>query len=133
MLPAFHDGLLCGLSVAETTATLSLVEVDGRRWAVELMGVRLLKADDFRQGNIVLDLAVVTGELPPHGWLEKLLPAPDPEVAARYHDAHRSHIEELEAGIAAGALTLVVLSPSYGCELWAICEACRGIELPQPV
>lgn len=131
MLPSFHDGLLCGLSVTETTATLSLVEVDGRRWSVELTGVRLLKADDFRQGNIVLDLELVTGEPPPRAWLEKLLPAPHPGVAAAYHDAHRSHIEELEAGIAAGALTFVVLSPSYGCELLAICESCRGVELPQ--
>lgn len=133
MLPSFHDGLLCGLSVTETTATLSLVEVDGRRWSVELTGVRHLKADDFRQGNIVLDLEVVTGEPPPPRWLEKLLPAPHPEAAAQHHDAHRSHVDEVSAGIAAGALMLVVLSPSYGCELWAICEACRGIELSQPV
>ena len=133
MLPAFHDGLLCGLSVAETTATLALVEVDGRRWTVELTGVSYLKADDFRQGNVVLDLAVVTGEPPPRAWLEQLLPAPHPEVAAAYHDAHRAHLDELEAGIAAGALTLVVLSPSYGCELLAICEGCRGVELPQPL
>lgn len=133
MLPSFHDGLLCGLSVTETTATLSLVEVDGRRWSVELTGVRYLKADDFRQGNIVLDLEVVTGEPPPPRWLEKLLPAPHPKVAATYHDAHRSHIKGLEADIAAGVLTLVVLSPSYGCELWAICEACCALELPQPV
>lgn len=131
MLPSFHDGLLCGLSVAETTATLSLVEADGRRWSVGLTGVRYLKADDFRQGNIVLDLELITGGPLPRAWLEKLLPAPHPEVAAVYRDAHRAHLDELEAGIAAGALTLVVLSPSYGCELLAICEACRGVELPQ--
>lgn len=133
MLPSFHDGLLCGLSVTETTATLSLVEVEGRRWSVELTGVRYLKADDFRQGNIVLDLELVTGAPPPRAWLEKLLPAPHPGVAAAYHDAHRAHLDELEAGIASGALTLVALSPSYGCELLAICEACHGSELPRPL
>lgn len=128
MLPTFHDGLLTGLAVAERTATISIRRSDGAHWRIELSGVIALKADGFREGNIVSHLEVVCGALPQRQWIDAL-PAPDVAAASEYHDRHQTVVEEMMDRVTRGSLNLVSVVPSYGCDFLALCERVAGTEL----
>lgn len=129
MLPTFHDGLLTGLAVAERTGTISIRRSDGAHWRIELSGVIALKADGFREGNIVSHLEVVCGSRPQRQWIEALLPAPDAGAASEYHEKHRSVVEEMMDRVARGSLKLVSVVSSYGCDFLALCEGVAATEL----
>jgi hypothetical protein len=60
-ITSFHDGDLTSVEVGEGTAALGLRHVDGRRFSLTLAGVEALAVNDFREGNIVLELHEVTG------------------------------------------------------------------------
>ena len=129
MLPTFHDGCLTGLAVSERAAMLSIVRSDGVAWRIELSGVRYLKADDFRQGNIIARFDVVTGVEPSRELIEALVPGPHETAAQEYHDKHRAHLDTLVGQVTSGSLNLVTLTPSYGCEVIVVCEKVAGAEV----
>ena len=128
MVANFHDGNLVGLSVSKGTATLSLVRYDGTRWRIELEGVRYLKADDFREGNIISHCEAVTQTDPPRNLLEAVAGGPHESAAQEYHDRHGLFIDGLAEQIRTGGLTLLVIEPSYGCEFLAISERVEAFE-----
>lgn len=60
----YHDGQLDGLLVNEDKEVLLAVRsIDGERRLVRLCGVEHLNVDEFRQGNIVVDMYVMSKEL----------------------------------------------------------------------
>lgn len=122
MIPNFHDGNLVGLSVSERTATLSVVRHDGALWRIELSGVRHLKADDFREGNIISYCEVVTNAEPSRALLEAVANGPHETAAQEYQDQYRLFIDDLSEQIRSGRFSLFYVEPSYGCEVLAICE-----------
>ena len=126
----FHDGYLVSVSVEENTAVLGLKQVQGNEFAMTLGGVEALSIDGFRQGNIILDLWMVSGEQPTaenlqmlevDEVLEILFPAPHPDAAATYHEAHGAFLETQLERIRAGEAAIVILSPAYGADLYAYC------------
>ncbi|MBU1347249.1 MAG: hypothetical protein KKA16_09890 [Alphaproteobacteria bacterium] len=129
MIPTFHDGNLIGLSVAKAAATLTLARSDGVAWQIELSGVRYLKADDFREGNIVNYCQAITKADPPRGLLEALAGGPHGSAAPEYHEKHRLFIDDLAEQVGNGSLTLLIVEPSYGCELLAISERVEASEV----
>lgn len=129
MLPSFHDGYLTGLAVSERAATLSICRSDGVVWQVKLSGLLCLKADDFREGNIIAQFQAITGAEPPRELLESVDIAPHQSAAQEYQDKYRAHIDALVAQVAAGSLSLVSITASYGCNLIAICEGVTGAEI----
>jgi hypothetical protein len=129
MLPTFHDGHLTGLAVSDREATLSISRSDGVMWRIELAGVRYLKADDFREGNIIFAVEAMTGVEPPRDMVEALVSGPHEAAAQEHHDKHRAYIDGLVEQVATGSLTLLSLSSSYGCELRAVCEAVTAREV----
>lgn len=129
MIPTFHDGNLIGLSVSKGAATLSLVSSDGVAWQIELAGVRHLKAEDFREGNIVSYCRAITKTEPPRGLLEALASGPHESAAPEYHEKHRLFIDDLAGQVRNGRLTLLIVEPSYGCELLAISERVEASEV----
>jgi hypothetical protein len=109
----YHDGSLEGIvsSAARREARLALVAEDGSRRVVTLRGVRALAMDQFREGNIVGDLRL----------LSVAQASADAEVARR--------IEAklfLEPSSIPEAARIFLLESSYGAELVAICD---GIEV----
>ncbi|CAN5236800.1 hypothetical protein BH09PSE1_BH09PSE1_06870 [soil metagenome] len=98
-------------------------------WRIELSGVRYLKADDFRKGNIISNFEVVTGEKPSRAMLELLAPGPHGDAAPEYHDKYRVHIDTLMTRVTTGSFSLVSLTPSYGCDMIALCEKVAGAEV----
>lgn len=129
MIPTFHDGNLIGLSVSKAAATLSFVRSDGVGWRIALEGVRYLKADDFREGNIVSYCRAITNADPPRRLLEALASGPHELAAPEYHEKHRLFIDDLAEQVRNGSLTLLIVEPSYGCELLAICERIEASEV----
>jgi hypothetical protein len=129
MLPTFHDGYLTGLAVSDRAATFSITRSDGVPWRIDLSGVQRLKADDFREGNIISHVEAVTGEEPSRGLLEMLVMGPHQNAAQEYHDKHHALIDALVQRVMAGSLSLLSITPSYGCEVIALCETVSASEV----
>ena len=129
MIPTFHDGNLDGLSVSKAAARLSLVRSDGIRWLIKLEGVRYLRADHFREGNIVSRCRAITKADPPREVLEALASGPHELAATEHHEKYRLFIDDLAEHVRDGGLTLLIIEPSYGCDLLALSETVEASEV----
>lgn len=135
----FHDGYLVSVSVKEHTAVLGLKQVGGDEFVMTLGGVEALSIDGFREGNIILDLWMVSGKHPTSEDLqtmelaevmEVLFPGPHPEADARYHQAHAAFIEAKLERVRSGEASLVLIVPASGADLYAFCGS---VDLQPPV
>jgi len=122
-VPHFHDGLLTGIVLGENKATVFLRQSTGDEYTLTLSGLEILQMEDFRQGNIISMVEVVCGQFPyEHSGLDRLLPPPHPAAVKQYHDEHAAIIDRQIARIATGDASLVLIVPSYGADLLAICR-----------
>lgn len=136
----FHDGYLVSVSVKEHTAILGLKQVGGDEFVMTLGGLEALSIDGFREGNIILDLWMVSGKQPTSKDLqtmelaevmEVLFPGPHPKAAAQYHQAHAAIIETKLERVRSGEASLVIIVPAYGADLYAFC-ASVDLQPPAP-
>lgn len=128
-IPHFHDGYLIGLRLREGAATLYLREADGPEYDLILEGLEALHIEDFREGNIISRVEIVTGSTPcAHIDFDGLFSPPDPSAAAQYHEKHAAFLKRQIARIESGEACLIVIEPSYGARMLAICRkaACRS-------
>ena len=135
----FHDGYLVSVSVKEHTAILGLKQVGGDEFVMTLGGLEALSINGFREGNIILDLWMVSGKQPTSedlqtmklaDVLEVLFPGPHPKAAAQYHQAHAAIIETKLERVRSGEASLVMIVPAYGADLYAFCAS---VDLQPPV
>ena len=135
----FHDGYLVSVSVKDHTAVLGLKQVGGDEFVMTLGGLEALSIDGFRQGNIILDLWMVSGNQPTSDDLqtleldevmEVLFPGPHPSAAAQYHKAHSVFLETKLERVRSGDASLVLIIPAYGADLYAFCTS---VDLQPPV
>lgn len=121
--PYFHDGSLDGITLGEESAKIFLRKATGEQHTLMLFGLEVLQMEDFRQGNTIAMVEVVNGRLPyEFSGLERLFGPPHPSAAKEYHAAHAEILRKQSARIAAGEVYLVVIAPSYGADLLAICR-----------
>ena len=121
--PYLHDGFVDGILLAgESAVTVLLRDVKDRTFSMQLIGVEHLACDDFRQGNIILHVQIVSGIAPNDDTLRSLLGPPHPKAAQEFHDRHEQFLQKKIEKIKAGSLTLVSIDPSYGCYLRALCR-----------
>ena len=59
--PESHDAWFDGIRVSEYVATLYLRDRSGKESLLVLEGVTVLQVDDFRQGNIIVELEATKG------------------------------------------------------------------------
>ena len=119
----FHDGQLTGIRLFEQSAVLYLRRLDASEHELTLEGLEVLEMSGFRQGNIVQTVEVVTGSLPyEHAGLQRLTGSPHPAAEAKYHQAAARILERECQRIARGETTLVIVHPTYGADLIAICS-----------
>lgn len=115
----FHDGSFDGLWLDGKSAHIFLATLEHESHVVVARGVVLLKADDVRQGNIILD--VVTR---PAAEL-----SPDDVEILLYDPPDEKRLEQATAlleGARTDGLTFLQIAPSYG----AICSVmARTFEL----
>jgi hypothetical protein len=114
--PRLHDGLLEGIIVKEDkSATLTLRDVNGVQYELELGSVEHLCANDFRRGNIILDLTVERGRDCDVSLLRTLF-------GNKHLESHPDFLATLLQRIEAENLALVSIDPSYGCSFLALCR-----------
>lgn len=124
----FHDGDLTGIRLIGQAAILYLRRLDESEHELVLEGLEALEMSDFRQGNIVQAVEIVSGSLPfERAGLERLTGIPHPDAEAKYHQAAARVLARERERIERGEATLVILTSSYGADLIAICRAaiCR--------
>jgi hypothetical protein len=125
-IPSFHDGHLTGVALKDKVAVVSLLRSDGGEYELTLSGLKALQVADFREGNIVARVEVISGREPDptakNEIMERLFPGPHPNAAQSYHAGYAAFIEARLAELASGAATIVAISPSYGADLLAFCE-----------
>ena len=120
--PNLHDGFLDGVQrVSEDAVALSLRDVRGQTFVMELIGAEALVCDDFRLGNIIFDIQIVSGAAPDKDILASLFVPPHPAAAKEFHDQHSEFLQKRIDRVSEGALKLVSIDPSYGCSLRALC------------
>jgi hypothetical protein len=125
--PSLHDAELLGLIQVDKHRHIFLFvqPESGNRIALVLQGVVLLRADNFCQGNIVLDVAIETGDqtdfLSIKNSLRYLHRLADIKVEKTLLTAE-SVIDKQLVKIQSGEFLILTISPSYGCELIALCE-----------
>lgn len=125
--PSLHDAEFIGLlEIGKHQNMLLFAQPEStNRIALLLSGVVLLRADNFCEGNIVLDVVVETGNQPNllamRDGLEKLHEFADIKVE-QTRISVRSVIDKQIAKVQAGEFLILTIAPSYGCELVALCE-----------
>jgi hypothetical protein len=124
-IPNFHDDYLTGIQLGKDDATLRLERLDGTHCHLVLTGLRALHIDNFSAGNIICYIDLISGVEPKDVDFTQIFPAPHPEAAARFHEAHSEFVATQIAGIVRGETTLVILAPSYGASLIAHCAEVR--------
>lgn len=132
-LPSFHDGWLTSLTICGEDVRLGLKTVDDAAFELTLRSVDSLLADEFRLGNIICAVELWGAESDPQEYsaaLERLFTAPGPEVAVQYHEAHAAVLKRKLIALANGAVKLVTVTPSYGCEFVALCRTAELTSLP---
>ncbi|UPG89542.1 hypothetical protein L2Y96_19410 [Luteibacter aegosomaticola] len=113
--PSVHDGSLMGILLEKPDRVRLVVElVTGESVSLVMDGVRRMKADDFRGGNIILSVSVTSGS--------DLSIADIADAYGMSHDNTTYLPRALEEHRAAG-LTVVRVDPSYGCTLVCLCNA----------
>lgn len=120
-IPKFHDGLLMGVEIlGDEEVVLRLKDVENRNFRLRLLRVSLLKVDDFRQGNIILDVTVserLEDQREIIAWLAfSGTESDDPEVRRYIEEAVKNHWK------------LVTVAPSYGAEVFALCADIELVE-----
>jgi hypothetical protein len=129
-IPHFNDGYITGLRLRTGAATIYLQQPDGSDFDLELDGLEALHLSDFRQGNIISMVEVVSGAAPYiHTNFDNLFPSPHPSAAATFHEKHALFVRQQIARIESADTSLVIITPSYGAEMLAICRkaTCRRV------
>jgi hypothetical protein len=110
--PNFHDGYIDGVLVAEESASIFLRTVSSEKFTIVLHGVKSLVMNDFRQGNIILDLEWVDAVNVSDSAILDYYSMPEGEVAV----LRERWINEIKGR----QLQAIEISPSYGADLTAI-------------
>lgn len=112
--PSVHDGSLLGILLEKDgRVRLPIETVHGKSLSLILDGVVRFKADDFREGNIILSVTVASGQA---------------LSTADVADAHGVSSDEaflpgaIERYVQDGLMT-VRLDASYGCYLVCVCRS----------
>lgn len=117
--PNVHDAQLIGLFTCESGSTIVfIIKSNGKNICLSLSGVEQFKCDNFRHGNIILDITIETGAA---ASIDDILLLFDID-----NNMNNVFFEKILARFESRELTLVKLNPSYGCSF--LC-ACKTVEL----
>ena len=112
MSPEFHDGYLKGIMLeANDQLSLHCEDIDGNRGHLLIPNLVSLRSDNFRQGNIIFEFRVYSGEQIPRRLIAKVEYFVEP-----VEDSINKRVSE----IAQNGWSLLELGSSYGCELLAL-------------
>jgi hypothetical protein len=113
----FHDGYVDGLLTFNSVVQILLRSVAGEKFTLTLRGVEAFRADDLRQGNIILELRLLTVD----------------QIDALFIFDLYGYSNESRQGFSLNAwverakgegLLALDIQPSYGCSISAIFKDC---------
>ena len=122
---SYHDWSLLGITVEEEQRNLEVtLGLNTQRVRIRFLEVTECHIDDFKMGNIVLDVEVFTNSPLSETYFEdsvfeELLGV---SKETQYYQNIITRIEQ-------GRLLYVEINPSYGCFAQIICEAVEEIQL----
>lgn len=115
--PDIHDGFLTGLILPdENTLELHFLSLAQQKFILSFPDLLALKAENFRQGNIILDVMIYRKEVCPLRLLGQAFGYDDLE-SDRYLPDRLKELEQYE-------WSLLELTGSYGCDLLALFKTC---------
>jgi hypothetical protein len=116
--PPLHDADVQGLLlIPKGNLLISIQTTDGSNKCIVLRGVERLRADDFREGNIILDVTVSSGAS---------IEMEDICYAYGLEKGENPFVQRTMDRLMREKRLVVTLNPSYGCMLVCIC---RDIEI----
>lgn len=114
-LPNLHDGSVLSLSIQDKDVQVVVRDTIKNEYRINFQNVYRLRADNFREGNIILMVEVLKKGFAEDGCLLRMLDLDRPSDAPFFINL----VKDLESGVK----KMLVIAPSYGCELSIICEA----------
>ena len=116
ILSGVHDGYLKGVMLCEPEELhLTFTNLGGEKYRLVVPCLDRLKADNFLQGNIVLDVGFYEAQSCPDYILRQAY-GYDEEAAGKYLPVHLQKMN-------GQPWTVLEISSSYGCELVAVFNA----------
>lgn len=115
--PPLHDSELFSIETGKVITKLGFKLVDDEIVYCSLIGVKQFICNGLRQGNIVLDLTLVEGKALSNRVRDKLFTPP-----SVHNEKFNEFLTSIDSSLESKELILVVLNPSYGCEVLAVCE-----------
>lgn len=112
MDPDFHDGQISSVEIKNGCLKMTCSTLHGVEYEVQLPGVTDLQVKNFREGNIIFEILLFTGNQCPIPLLEQVL---DNTTVP-----HNNHFEKEFERITKNNELLLALTSSYGCELLAL-------------
>ena len=112
----FHDGNLLGMFIGDDDQISLFIEtIHSGKYTLLLGGVVRLRATEFLEGNITLDLTVRSGK----------------ELSAKLLDElnlvsmHSENMTKLLHKYKTEEFRIIEMNPSYGCSLLALCSSAK--------
>jgi len=112
-----HDAKLIGINLIDGNLELHIAS-NFEIIKIFAKGVERLICNDFREGNIILEIFTTKDQEVCKTLLKDLYPKPTIETEAK----HNIFLEKLLHKIASNELTLLHVAPSYGAEITALCH-----------
>jgi|SRR5579859_1853206 len=111
--PNFHDGFVDGLLLHKSRIHVFLRTVSGEKYTLILHDVEALRANDLREGNIILDVEFFESNQLDSSFILDVY---------QYGDEHKETfiMEDWLRAAAQKRLMGVEISASYGCTLLAV-------------
>lgn len=131
MKPGFHDGWLTSIAVSEDkTATIGLRRFSGERYLLHLFAVKRLLANEFKEGNIILDMVLANGIEPRDtSSFRNIAGEPHPSVVEPVRGRMEAAIAQNLRDVVEGRSVFVQIDASYGCELACLCGSAEMVAI----
>lgn len=115
--PNFHDANIFGLITLENKKTLLILvkTVNKSLLCISLNDFDCFRADDFREGNIILDITVSSG------FKVDMFDIAYAHGLEQFINIKNFYLENAVQNFVEGKRLFVQINPSYGCKLVCIC------------
>jgi hypothetical protein len=111
--PHLHHALLKKFELLDNNmVALSIDATDKNRYEVLLSGVNKLRVNNFLEGNIIFDMVIYINCLNNTELLQKLYGL----------DSDNQYFPKILENIKNNKLSLIQITPSYGCEMLVLCS-----------
>lgn len=117
--PQFHDSEISKIVFLDDEVKIYFKPVNREGLCVSFAGKLLLLCNGLREGNIILEITIESGELEDYSLLNQLYGISDDSK----DEPGRKHLDTMIKMIKAEEMKMVRIIPSYGCEIVMVCNS----------